>query len=168
MIRALLVTMTTAFSGPHGDRDDGTYVQQAGHFRRVAPRTLLVLESKGNIVKILRRKRKTKKKERRERAGRHRSKERYKESLGGSRRRLRYPTDTAQTTHLTFLEHPLLGTLRAKLLNILEHVEDDVVHMHCKKAQTHPRVSDAIKPFSPRTERNEELGGGNTHRVLLQ
>ena len=38
---------------------------------------------------------------------------------------------------LALLEHPLLGTFGTQLLNVLEHVEDDVVYVHYKEQSTH-------------------------------
>lgn len=36
------------------------------------------------------------------------------------------------TNYFALLKHPLLRPLRTQLLDVLKHVEDDVLHVHCK------------------------------------
>lgn len=38
--------------------------------------------------------------------------------------------------YFALLKHPLLGPLSTELLDILKHVEYDVLHVHCRNTQT--------------------------------
>lgn len=56
--------------------------------------------------------------------------------------RLSRPTVTASVSrslhYLALLEHPLLGSLCAQFLDVLEHVKDDVFNMHCSDTKQDP------------------------------
>lgn len=42
-------------------------------------------------------------------------------------------TNNNNNNNLALIKHPLLGPLGPQLLDVLEHVEDDVLDVHCRE-----------------------------------
>lgn len=66
----------------------------------------------------------------------------------------------SNVSYFALLKHPLLRPLRTQLLDILKHVEYDVLHMHCK----HKRATFTLKTATI----NAELGLLLTETLLRQ
>lgn len=99
-----------------------TYMQQTCHFRGVATGSLLVLEPEGHFAQIL-----------------QQAEDTMRSSLSVVRSemsalwRALLSLLNWNRSHLAFFKDPLLRPLGAKFLDVLEHVKDDVLNVHCRE-----------------------------------
>lgn len=54
--------------------------------------------------------------------------------------RLKYCRSIDNINYLALLEHPLLRSLSTQFLDVLEHVEDDVLNVYCNDTQITPEL----------------------------
>lgn len=67
-------------------------------------------------------------------------------------------------TYFALLKHPLLGSLSTELLDILKHVEYDVLHMHCRsKRNTQTNKFKQVK----KTNLGQQMGAKSELALLL-